>query len=63
LSANSSFFRYFAIYAQSKCIPYREKAFDLLVEFARKHNMGEVHAIGGCHGSYPEARIEVPGTE
>lgn len=53
--------KYFAIYAQSKCIPFREQAYDLLVEFAEKHRLGEVHAIGGCHGSHPETRIEVPG--
>src|SRR4051812_25556439 len=50
--------RYFAVYAQSKCIPYRERAFDLLFEYAQKHRLGAVHAVGGCHGSHPEARRE-----
>lgn len=52
---------YFAVYAQSKCIPYRERAFDLLVEYAQQYNLGEVHAVGGCHGSHPEARRHVQG--
>jgi len=48
--------RKFASYFASNCVPYREKIYDDLVEFAKKHNLGMVSAFGPCCGSHPETR-------
>lgn len=48
--------RKFAAYFASNCVPYREKIYDDLVEFAKKHNLGMVSAFGPCCGSHPETK-------
>lgn len=55
--------QFFAVYMASNCVPMRQNAFDKLYEFAKKNNLGEVHAVGACHGSYKEAERHYKGTE
>lgn len=28
----------------------------MLYEFAKKNNLGEVHSLGGCYGSYKDSQ-------
>jgi len=41
----------FLAYAASKCLPMREHAFDMLVNFSIAQNLGIVTSYGACHGS------------
>lgn len=50
---------YFAAYMASNCVPFREQYYDELVELARVHNLGPVHALSKCHGRHPETRKKV----
>ena len=45
----------FVAYAASKCLPHREKVFDALVKLGLEHDLGEVAALGKCHGSAQHA--------
>lgn len=51
---------YFAAYMASNCVGFRERYYDRLVELAKSHNLGEVHALGKCHGSYPDTIRPLP---
>lgn len=47
---------YFAAYFASSCLPWREKIYNDLVDFAARHYLGKVTAFGACYGSHPETR-------
>jgi len=38
----------------SNCLPFRERAFNLLVEFAVHKNLATPVALGKCHGDFPD---------
>lgn len=45
---------YFLTYVSSRCLPHRERAYDVMVDFAAQHGFKRPVAFGNCHGSHPE---------
>ena len=55
--------KHFAVYMSSRCVSHREDLYNHLVELAREHNLGEVHALGSCYGNYPETKVKISEAE
>ncbi|CEG00894.1 Glycosyl transferase, family 10 [Ostreococcus tauri] len=57
LQVHSRLAENFLIYLNSNCVPFREKAYDSIVQLAVTHAMPTPAAAGKCHGNHAETSI------